>query len=82
MYILSLSLTIWDTTRDSVNIVNKGYTFWRVVDLFYNATNLVREYDWWADIANKGLDDVGDPNSPFPHSPQSSLIFSCGSSLD
>ena len=59
----------WDTTRNSVSIVNKGRTFRRVIDLFHNATDLVREYDRQADIADEGLDDVDDPNGPFPHSP-------------
>ncbi|KAF8421736.1 hypothetical protein L210DRAFT_989996 [Boletus edulis BED1] len=54
---------------NTASTVNKGHTFRRVVSLFHSPTDLVREYDRWASIADDGLDDEDDPNGPFPHSP-------------
>ena len=55
-----------NTTRNSASIINKGCTFRRVVALFDNLTDLVREHDWWMEIVEEGLNDE---DHPFLHSP-------------
>ena len=60
---------ILNTIRNSASTINKGRAFRRVVTLFNSPTDLVREYDRRAAIVEDGLDDEGDPNGPFPHSP-------------
>jgi len=60
---------ILNTIRNTASTANKGHAFQRVVMLCNNPTDLIREYDRWAAITEEGLDDKGDPNGPFPHSP-------------
>ncbi|KAI9449216.1 hypothetical protein HD554DRAFT_2175775 [Boletus coccyginus] len=60
---------------NTTSIVNKGRAFRRVVALFNSPTDLVREYDRRAAIAEDGLDDEGDPNGPFPHSPVQDRLY-------
>jgi hypothetical protein len=58
-------------SRNTASIINKGRAFRRVVTLFENLTDLVREYDRWAAIADEGLDNE---DHPFPHSPGYMLL--------
>ncbi|KAF8119529.1 hypothetical protein EV363DRAFT_1461977 [Boletus edulis] len=62
----------WSSTASTVN---KGRAFQRVVTLFDGPTDLIREYDQRAEIAEDGLDDEDDPNGPFPHSPGHDRLY-------
>ncbi|KAF8119327.1 hypothetical protein EV363DRAFT_1136625, partial [Boletus edulis] len=59
----------------TASTVNKGRAFRRVVALFDGPTDLIREYDRRAEIAEDGLDDEDDPNGPFPHSPGHDRLY-------
>ncbi|KAF9240180.1 hypothetical protein BU15DRAFT_46015 [Melanogaster broomeanus] len=55
--------------------VNKGRAYRRVVSLCDNPSDLVREYDRRASLADEGLDDEYDSIGPFPHSPSQQRTY-------
>ncbi|KIJ58306.1 hypothetical protein HYDPIDRAFT_119690 [Hydnomerulius pinastri MD-312] len=56
----------------TATVINKGRAFRRVVSLFDNPSDLVREYDRRLALADEGLDDANDPS---PHSPGHNRLF-------